>query len=265
GYNVFERQRYAVEQINANLDALIVNSAYSRSRFEALGINPDKMHIVSGGVDAVRFFPPDSMQSKNWIRESLGLPLDSPVFFSAVRLVPFKSVSSTIEAFGIFASEFGKKAFLIIAGSGMEQEMLREKAKALPANAVVIFNPPVQPSQIHLYFMASDVYVQTPVYSLESTGSGYYVHTETMGRSFCEAASCGVPSVSFNSGGSTEIIRHGKTGFVSGHDTAEFAGYMAKSLARRNELSQNAREHALSALSWDSVFSKYEVIFDGLQ
>ncbi len=265
GGNVFERQRYAVEQINAHSDALIVNSNYSMARFEALGMFPGKMRVVSGGVDTARFNPPGGTQSKDWLRASLGLPMDSPIFFSAVRLVPFKSVSSTIEAFGIFASEFGKKAFLVIAGSGIELEKLQEKAKALPANAVVIFIPPVPPSQIHLHFMASDVYVQTPVYSIENTGSGYYVHTETMGRSFCEAASCGVPSVSFNSGGVSEIILHGKTGFVSGHDTGEFAGYMAASLERRNELSKNAREYALSTMSWGSVFSKYEAIFDGLQ
>jgi glycosyltransferase involved in cell wall biosynthesis len=264
GERLADRQKYVVEEINRHVSLLIANSDYSLGRFKSLGILPEKIAVVRGGVDTERFSPAQSQLEKRAARRKLGLPGCS-IILSAVRFVPFKAVGATIQAIEALSKTTGQKFILLLAGDGPQRnEVQRAIANAGMGEFVSQCNGiPFQ--QIHLYYRASDAYFQTPVEFVQEVAGGSYVHTETMGRSFCEAASCGLPSVSTCVGGVPEIIMDGKTGllFPPG-DLAMAAAALVRALGPEGrEMGIAARQLAVSEFSWERVFGKYVSLFGG--
>lgn len=248
------RQSFVVGAINEYVDVLVVNSQYSFDRFVSLGINPLKMKIVAGGVDLERFCP-ISVAKKSELREMLGILPDAKVILSAARFVPFKRVDFTLR---LFSSLSDPTLVLLLSGDGPEYENLKP---LIEADSRVRYLGATGFDQMPNLYGASDLYLQNPIYYEASVPGGKYIHTETMGRTFCEAAACAIPSICTNVGGVAQIIDPNTGILIDGLDQVRFAREISSLIAdesRRLLIGINARKKAVEQLGFDTVFATYQ-------
>jgi phosphatidylinositol alpha-1,6-mannosyltransferase len=160
--------------------------------------------VVPCGVDPDRFVPLDAAQRKA-ARQHLGLPVDAELIVGVSRLVPRKGFDTAIRA----VARLGRtrpEVFLVIAGSGRDEQRLRRLADEL--DAPVIFLGRVPHDDLPLVYGCADVFTML----CRNRWGG--LEQEGFGIVFLEAASCGVPQVAGRSGGAAEAVADGETGYV---------------------------------------------------
>lgn len=262
GETLAERQSYIAAQITAYADGLIVNSAFSRNRISRMGVPEALMTVVSGGVDTERFTPIDRA-SKRALRRALGLPLDRIIIFAACRLVRFKGIFQTLATLNELRTDV--PFVFVLAGDGPDRARLEAVVRESEAQSRVLFLGSVPHAHIQDYFRAADVYCYFPRLETMRERGGAYVHTETMGRSFCEAMAAGLPIVSSRVGGVEEIVRSGVDGILAvAGDPAERRDALAKMLddpGARDASGAEARIRAESLYSWETVCARYRDLF----
>lgn len=259
GKTLAKRRAYVVNIINRYIDSLIVNSKFSFNRFKDLGILTKKMIIISGGVDTVRFHPV-SKKDKLIYRKKLGLP-DNTIILASARVVPVKGFLTVMDAISRVRGDIS----YVILGDGPEKEKILKKIKDLGLENKVILVGALAFEKVHYYFAAADLYCYTPINVLTKVEGGSYIHTETMGRSFCEALSSGLPVVTTNVGGVKDVVLQGKTGFLAEENDmnsiTRYLNLLVGDLKKRNQLSRRGREEALRKFSWAVFFSNYLNLF----
>ena len=261
GATLAERQSYLVRQISSYADGLIVNSVFSRNRFSKLGIPKEMMSIVLGGVDTARFTPANQKE-KDTLRENLGLPRDKVIVIAACRLVKFKGISQTLDVLRQVQTE---TPFLyVIIGDGPERAALERHVHDIGAPALVRFVDTVSHRNIPDYFRAADVFCYFPRLEIMQEPGGTYVHTETMGRSFCEAMASGLPVISSRVGGIGEVVRSGTHGILTAEDLHERTAALTQMIENeplRKKLGVQARQYAERQYAWENVCSHYRELF----
>ena len=75
------------------------------------------------------------------------------------------------------------------------REEIVSRAEKSPASKNMLIRHGIPFSEMASYYRAANAYVQTPVEYVQAVEGGSYIHTETMGRTFCEAAASGIPSL----------------------------------------------------------------------
>ena len=126
----------------------------------------------------------------------------------------------------------GKKVSLTLIGDGSTLPQLKEKAKELGIEAEVNFTGIV--SNPEKYLNEAHIYVHSAWH-------------EPFGLVLIEALSCGLPIVSFNTGGPKEIIHEGEDGYlVEKHDLSTFTDRVLK-LADNQEYYTQFSEKAIAS------------------
>lgn len=128
----------------------------------------------------------------------------SPTVLFVGRLVEVKGCEFLIEAMAIVQSLL-PKAELIVLGDGPLKSQLEEHAlKKLKKVRFLGFQ---SPSVVRDWMNKAKVFCVPSI----TAKSG---HVEAFGTVFTEAQSMGLPVVTFHSGGISEAVEHGKTGFL---------------------------------------------------
>ena len=97
--------------------------------------------------------------------------------------------------------------------------------------------------------------------------AGVYLATtrETFGIGTLEAMACGVPVLGWRWGGQTEIIEHGKTGWLSPPgDYEHLTEGLAWCIEHRDQIGQIARELVLERFTWDKVMASYARLYQDI-
>lgn len=95
-------------------DAIICQSEAQRDYLLRLGVRTE-IQIVPNGVDTELFRPASTAEDKLRLRQSLGLPLDEPVFLYVGSVQPRKGTDILLEAWQMVVNT-GSKARLLIIG-----------------------------------------------------------------------------------------------------------------------------------------------------
>ena len=255
GITLDERRHYVVEQVNNYVDTLIVNSNYSLDAFKKIGVKDEIMLKLTGGVDVSRFQP---VINKQDIKKSLGVSADVPLIIGAGRLIPFKGFYSSV---GVLA-ELGNMPFqYLFVGDGPEKDNIQRAISKNHLEDKVHMYGSANFMNIHQLYQAADIYFHFPINWVREVQGGSYVHTETMGRSFIEAAACGIPSLGSIVGGVPEVIQHGKTGYLAKENgTQQAVKYLTQLIEDKDlriRMGSNARALAISNFSWNILFDAY--------
>ncbi|MFN9709998.1 MAG: glycosyltransferase family 4 protein [Bacteroidota bacterium] len=179
----------------------------NKQYFLANGLNENQLIFAPHSIDNRRFSGNNEFyeeQALLWRRE-LGIPHQSIVFLFAGKLEPKKNPFLLID---IFQSLSDENIRLIIAGNGVLEKELKDKAKSDPRILFIDFQ---NQSRMPMLYRMGDIFV------LPSLGPG-----ETWGLSVNEAMACGRPAiVSDSCGCCQDLIIEGKTGysFTSGNHT----------------------------------------------
>lgn len=186
-----EFRRYIERSIIKKCDSVIVLSNYTKNKLvKNHGINESNICVIHGGVDIIRFFPPDS---KDRIKDLLGYPHDRVILFTLRNLVPRMGLENLIKAVFMLKSRF-PRFYLIIGGSGPLREHLMRLTEELGLNSYIRFEGFITDERLHLYYQGSDLFVLP---SKELEGFGLVT---------LEALACGVPVLGTPIGGTKEIL-----------------------------------------------------------
>jgi D-inositol-3-phosphate glycosyltransferase len=241
------------EQLVAEADRLVANTRVEqRELISRYGADPERVSVVTPGVDLDRFRPPAAgceAEVRQRARRRFDLPADAYVVAFVGRIQPLKAPDVLIRAAAslhVRDPEVARRQIVVVvggpSGSGLERPAsLMELAASLGLCGAVRFLPPQTADTLADLYRAADL-VAVPSYN------------ESFGLVALEAQACGTPVVAAAVGGLVTAVQDGVSGLlVDGHNPDDWAralGGLLASPGRRAVLSRGAVGHARN-FSWD--------------
>jgi glycosyltransferase involved in cell wall biosynthesis len=227
-------------------EEVVVLSDFMGSEARTLGLTPDRLRLVPGGVDTERFAP-GAPSRHPWAGH------DGPLLFTARRLVPRTGVDELIDAFKTVAERF-PAARLAIAGRGSLEAELRERVTALGLGDRVALLGWITDEDLVGWYRAADLVVM-PTQELEG-----------FGLTTAEALACGTPVVGTPVGATPEVLRRLDPSLVSRDRGADaIAAAIIELLTRTDRLAAlaaDARAAVHPELSWGHVVDQHLALYE---
>ena len=242
-----------------SLDRIFLNSNFSLERNKELPLPAHLFSIVKGGCEGYKGAQPK-------LTDLPGDP-NALLIISCCRIVDFKALDDAVNAMSIIKGKGIKFRYLII-GEGTLRNNIEEQIEEKNLLDCCFLVGQKTPEQVQAYYCNSDIYLSTSKDTLRVRDGFSYVHTETMGRSICEAQINGLPVVTTNAGGSPEMIKDGHTGLVVEQGNVEaIASALCNLLTNRHlrkAYSKNARAYSEENFAWHQVVKKKLKIIQSL-
>ncbi len=236
-YLRFSSIRALFRKVVRNARAVVVNSAYTLSQYEAMGMRNDCMEILVRAVGIERFRPD---LDAALLRGKHGLN-GCKVILTVGRLVERKGHDMVIRALPAVRGAVGSVRYLIV-GSGPEEPRLRALACDVGCQDDVVFAGHVSDEDLPTFYACCDVFVM-PSRALPGRDG-----IEGFGAVFLEAAACGKPVIAGRSGGIADAVVEGATGIlVQPTDVKQLASVLTNLLLNPDEatrLGRNGRQRA---------------------
>lgn len=229
-----------------SIDKFIAVSQWTRNRLKKIGVNEEDIHIIHNGVDFERF---NSAEPLN--RSEIGLDEKDFVVITVSRLDPRKGHSLILRAL----KNLDKDIKYVVAGSGEEENRLKQLAEDLGVENRVRFVGYVPDDKLASYYNMADLFVM-PSERLENG------NVEGFGISFLEANASGLPVIGSNTGGIPSAIQDNKTGFLCPPEVDEIRKKITKvkeDEELKEKLSKNAIEWA-EKHDWEKVIPKIDKV-----
>ncbi len=261
------------EQVVAESDALV---ASTREEAEDLvreyGADPDRVHVVSPGVDLDVFAPwipgpgRTADEERRAVRTRLGLPTDRPVVLFAGRVQLLKGPDVLVRALGVMADHAA--ADVLGAGGTVDADCLRDGGGRQVPTLVVLGGASGRPTAVrelealaHQTGVSDHLVVRPPAprevlveYFRAADVVAVPSHNESFGLVAAEAQATGTPVVAAAVGGLRTVVQDGVSGvLVPDHSPWSWARVLGDLLHdddRRRALAAGARR-ASERFSWD--------------
>lgn len=209
------------------------------------GVNPDDIVVIYNAIDCEKFSRNEKEKFRNEIRQRLNIDRNDFVVLFVGSGFERKGVRYLIES----VEKVAYPLTVLIVGKGNP-----EKYKRYIKNQNIIFTGAQR--EIEKFYAASDLFVFPSMY-------------EPFGLVVLEAMASGLPVITTRLTGASEIIVHGKTGFVVEvpENTEEIAKYISI-LIRNHEIYTEISRNALLAahqFTIRNVFEKIEQIYHELR
>jgi phosphatidyl-myo-inositol dimannoside synthase len=238
--------RQALRRVLLGARRVIAFGGYPAAEAERAVGSSLPVHVIPCGIDTSRFRPLAAAERAE-VRGRYGLH-DGPLVLSLSRLVPRKGMDVLIEAAALLAAEVPDLQ-VAIAGSGRDRDRLERRVAA--TGAPVTFLGRVPEDDLALVHGAADTYAML----CRSRWGG--LEQEGFGIVFLEAAAAGVPQVAGDSGGASEAVAHGETGFLVGPtDVAAVVDALRRLLLDaelRSTMGAAARTRAVEHFDYDRL------------
>lgn len=215
---------------------------------ERYRIARDKAVVIYNGVDTDYFLPGQARHSD--VREELVIGSDSSVIGCVAQFRPEKSHRNLLEALDRLVRNHRMDIVLILVGDGPEEEALRDFVSRKNLDSHVRFVGKV--ADVRPYVSLFDVFVMPSV------------AVEVFSNAMLEAIAMGIPVISSDVGGASEMIEHGKQGFVyPRHDVGLLTEYMRR-LVSDSELANRFRLSAEKRLRSDFTIERMDREYAGV-
>lgn len=192
------------------------------------------LRLWSRGVDPTSFSPAFRRPSA---RERLA-PGAERILLYVGRIAPEKRLSMLEEAWGRIEAQAPQRTALVLVGDGPARAALERRG-----HRDMHFTGYLTGESLATAYASADVFV-------------FPSDTETFGNVVAEAMASGVPVVTVDSGGVTDLVRPGETGLLAtANDPRSFADAVLRLLSDdplRTRMGIRARAEALGR-SWDNV------------
>ena len=221
--------------------ALTALSEATRRFFEPILPAARGARVITGGAD------PDAAQSAE------PMPHSRPYILSAARLdIRHKAIDALIEAFAILAGE-NPGVDLYITGDGPDRPKLQALAASAGVGERVRFLGVVKRSELW------SLYKNAVFFAMPSR------MPEGLGLVFLEAMACGIPVIGTRSGGTPEIVDHGRTGLLIENNTPEELTSAMRQMLNdpeaRLRMGAQARELVASRYTWRQFALQYVEVY----
>lgn len=179
--------------------------------------------VIPNGIDFEDLKSHTTLESKETLRASMGLPTDALIVVQVGRLVAQKNPLLALEGFALFSKQTTSRAYFIIVGDGELRGALESTAKRLDVSDQVLFVGTTEP---YAYYQVADLFLSTPL-------------IEGFGLVRAEALWYGLPVVTTATGGTDELIQDGSNGVLIENSTPES---VAKALGRALVLDRSSMQ-----------------------
>ncbi len=228
-------------------DAFItVSHDLARRVVEQWRLPPDRVEVITNGVDLNRFNPAADNRA---LRAALGISCDAFVIGSVGSLREVKNPRFLIRAFAEFSRHAGNSCLLIV-GDGPVRSELEALGRELGVSPRILFCG--RQSNVRDHIVAMDLFVQ-PSFK------------EGSPTAVLEALACGVPVIAARSAGCRELQeRTGLPLLVDGQDDTALAEQLIDLHAdapRRAALGQRGRQVVAESFSFERMINAYERIY----
>lgn len=241
--------RGLLRKIGDRVDVLTYIATWIREQ-QAKALSPlgrTRQQRMTPGVDSQRFFPGVGGAQ---VRTTLQIPDDAPAVVCAARLVKRKGQDTLIKAWPEVLAKH-PDARLILVGNGPFRKGLDKLVASLRLEKSVHLTGPVPWADIPPYFDAGDVFAmpsRTRLFGLENEG---------LPLVFLEAQSCEKPVIVGRSGGASDALEDGVTGYlVDPYNPSEVAERISALFSDRElaaRMGKAGRERALDGWQWDQI------------
>jgi phosphatidylinositol alpha-1,6-mannosyltransferase len=235
-------------------DALVAVSKFTRNQLiDRFGIAPDKVQLITNGVDA-DFFHPGDKDPRLLSRYGLN---GKRVLLTVGRLVARKGFDMTVRSMPSILKQVPNAHYLIV-GAGELEPQLRAMVSDLKLCDHVTFAGRVAADELVTHYQLCDLFIM-PNREMDDR------ETEGFGLVFLEASACGKAVIGGRDGGAVEAIRDGVTGLtVDGRYPAAIAAAVIELLtndARRHAMEQAGLEFARQSSSAERA-REFEALCD---
>ena len=214
-------------------------SHYSAGLTMDLGIEKNRIHVITNGVDPECFKPVSKGKSNNGQKTLL----------TVARLDLHKGHDRVLEALALLKEE-GLRPHYNIVGEGEEEKRLRSLTQRLGLESQVTFTGFIPDNQLPNIYAESDIFIMA---SREIPGRLDLI--EGFGISLLEASASGLPVIAGRSGGVEDAVLDGETGILVNpddpHDIAQALKLLLDNNALANDLGEKGRHWTETQMSWD--------------
>jgi phosphatidylinositol alpha-1,6-mannosyltransferase len=254
GFLLSRRHRIMSRFVFGRASRLIASSVRTaRIMQEQWGIEPRRVRVLLPGVDTAFFRPDEGVQLPDRLADWAG----RRVVLSASRLQKRKGHDMLIRAVGL-VRERVPEVLLEIVGAGVEAGRLRALVEDLDLQRYVSFRGEVDDANLRSFYQHCDVFV------LANRQVG--TDLEGFGMVLLEAQACATPVIAGSSGGTSEALVDGKTGFVVDCANVEALADRIVDLlsddVRRRAMGTAARALMLESFDWDVVLAGADWLFE---
>ena len=183
-------------------DLVVANSLNTETLVHSL-VPSAKTTVVHPGVAPADFvFPKEELER---CRTFYGFERDDVVLVTVARMEARKNHANVLKALR-YLLDFGLRLKYLIVGGGEEEQNLRNMSGNLCLEHAVRFAGVLPDQERSLAMALADIHIMPSI--------NYSVVFEGFGIVFLEAAAAGIPSIAGNTGGQTEAVIDGRTGFI---------------------------------------------------
>lgn len=205
---------------------IIAVSGVCADALYACGISRDRVSVIPNGVPPL---PRKTAEECEATRAHLGIGPAEFVATILARIEPYKGQRCVVEAAKAL-SRRGAELKIIVAGTGADEAFVRNRAKALGVESMVLFTGFI--SDVSAILSISDVQINAST-------------VEATSLSLLEGMSMGLPAIASNASGNPDVIEDGVNGLLFEAENPENLAECMERLMRSPGLMDTLRDGAL--------------------
>ena len=183
-----------------NVEKVIANSKYTKNLAIEIGIDQNKIIVMSPGID-----PAKDLNQKSLDKVQSLLAVKTPRLITVSRFDKRKNHEKVIMALRNLKQIYPDIVYICI-GSGDEEENIKNLVKELDLESQVMFFKDISDNLKNALVAKSNIFVMPSVIHKSSV--------EGFGIVYVEAAKHGIPSLGGKDGGASDAIDHEKSGLI---------------------------------------------------
>ncbi len=196
------------QRVIARVDKIIASTTTEKAQLEKLyGADPEKIDIISPGVDLSRFYPIPPDEAKEFI----GAPDNKRMLLFVGRIEPLKGIRTLLKAIGHLNDNGETEENLCLAviggelrdenGSDSEEmKLLYKLCDEYGLQDLVTFLGKQSQDTLPYYYSAAEMVIMPS-------------HYESFGMVALESMACGTPVIASHVGGLIHLVEDGVTGY----------------------------------------------------
>ena len=228
---------------------LTVVSQTMEARALSLGASPEKLKILSMGVETSALFTPATATSR----------MHNQVLFVG-RLVEKKGCTYLLGAMPEILRRHPDTR-LEIVGSGPEKKALQQQADRLGVADAVTFHGIVNNTEIPEFYRRATVFVAPSIITAQGDQEG-------LGLVLVEALSCECPVVASDLPAIRDVVSDGVTGLVcmqeNSSDLADKICFLLDHPETREKMGKAGRQHVREQFDWSVISRRYAALIENL-
>jgi glycosyltransferase involved in cell wall biosynthesis len=237
------RRKTIVDALNQS-SSTIKRSAKLAEMLGDAGVTRAKLHPVYNGVDLELFRP---TVDKAAARQALNLPPDHPMLLYVGNFLPVKNPQLLVQAHADVCKRLGNESpLLVMIGGGPLEHSVRQLADQLGFGKQVLLAGRKLALEVARFMQAADLVC------LSSENEG-------VPNVILEAFASGIPVMSTNVGGISEVLNHSFLGRLIERGDLSAMSNAIRALLATPPQTDRIREHALN-FSWNKAAASYATL-----